>query len=194
MLNAIAMNNVFETASAMLVAIRAGIREVAPGDARPLVILATATGDQVPVTPAVLNSIVGYELTSADYKALVGSEVYYDKSAVKAGELFAWNRNATDQQKAERDLNITNLIAVVTTERADGYLASHCAPVKNDEFDALLAGKPTPTPKGMVELPDDDDDEADEAEVIESAPLTATQPTPATGTRKAGTAKNVAPF
>ena len=192
MLNAIAMNNAFSTAAAMIVAVRAGIREVAPGDARPLVILATATGDQVPVTPAVLNSIVGYELSSADYKALVGSEVYYDKSAVKAGELFAWNRNATDQQKAERDLNITNLIAVVTTERADGYLASHCASVKNDEFDALLAGKPAPMPKGMVELPDDD--EAENAEVIESAPLTVTQPTPAANTRKGAAATSAASF
>lgn len=188
------MNNVFSTAAAMIVAVRAGIREVAPGDARPLVILATATGDQIPVVPAVLNSVVGYELSSADYRALVGSEAYYDKSEVKAGSLFAWNRNATDEQKAERDLNITNLIAVVTTERADNYLTSHCKPVSNAEFDALIAGKASATPKGMVELPDDDDDEADEAEVIESAPLTVTQPTPATGTRKAGTAKNVAPF
>ena len=191
MLNAIAMNNAFSTAAAMIVAVRAGIREVAPGDARPLVILATATGDQIPVVPAVLNSVVGYELSSADYRALIGSEAYYDKSEVKAGSLFAWNRNATEEQKAERDLNITNLIAVVTTERADNYLTSHCKPVSNAEFDALIAGKASATPKGMVELPDDD--EADEAEVIESAPLTVTQPTPAANTRK-GAAATVAPF
>lgn len=154
----------------MIIAVRPGIREVAPGEQKPLVIVSTANGDQIPVVPNVFDSVVGYHMTSNDYRALIGSECYYDKSTVAKDSLFAWNRNASEQQKAEKDLNVTNLVAVITTERAESYLTTHCKPVINAAFDALLSGKEAPLPAGMIEAPEDDDDTPD-AEVVESSPL-----------------------
>jgi len=90
------------------------------------VVLTLANRDVVFAHPKVLNNTLGLKLDPIATRKLIGGTLYYEATDVKAGEEFRWNNTADEVMKAESDLAIRNVVAVIPTDTNEAWLTEHC--------------------------------------------------------------------